>query len=115
MAIPSDSTKLNTVETQRKKNTFYLEVPWWSLTPNFSNPTQPKKNTTTKNCPKKNSDNPQKKNLPNLHTFFGGASTSDPCFVEGDKILSSTKSPPVARKALKDPVVGKLDLSGLAA
>lgn len=42
VTVPS----LNTVETQRKKNTFYLEVPWWSLTPNFSQPNKKKHNKT---------------------------------------------------------------------
>ena len=53
----------------KEKNTFYLEVPWWSLTPNFS---QPNKKNTTKTALRTLII--IKKNLPNLHTFLGGVS-----------------------------------------
>lgn len=103
---------------KEKKTLFIQKLPGEVSHPTFPNPTK----KTQQNCPK-NSDNHQKKTSKPPY-FFGGVSfwtqpfrsnpetsTSDPCFVEGDRMLSSTKSPPVARKALKDPAVGKLDLS----
>ena len=37
-------------------------------------------------------------------------SASEPCLVDGDSKLKSTKSPPAARKALRDEAVGSRDL-----